>query len=648
MHFTRRVKFPHNRSLRSPLHLTIMSVQSNRRRSTVRIYQSTPRLRQSHLASPNRIVKQVRKTPAPASSSRKKQETLTQIGYVIYQNPEEDLNLTYDDNTNESMEEKPSTSKRRKIEKQPNTPVSMRQTRSAKKRAAEKNAQSEELPGGVKEEGFELAVEGDRIGSLDASKTLMPPPKTPQSSRRKEVPSSQSPVNTPLSTQSRRSVRDVSRSPLKEKSMNLRREWDSSVRKSVRWAPVLEVADSMEVDNEESQTAMRAPKTALAIPIKLDFTNDRVSASSVGTLDIESIGGFAFPHQMLGKEAKGTTPENQRAKLEVSDSDAEEDDDNDFSVGVDTQATFRTADLGLDGPIVNEDSIPIHKTTQPPQWLMEDCDPAATPKQKCTGLYRFSQEPDLAPDRTPKLPKSTVRLSSLQRPNNTITSYCRWPSLRTASNLSPPSIPRSDSEEASLQLSNDLVFHTQTYRLPETESQFENAWHEYTLSQGLADQALEQTRSQSPQSPPLQNLSPGPSKFDHDSPWDERDEPQLPILPPPSQSTVSRPEKPSYTAAAAIPTSQATTVEITQYDSHPNLHAFSQQILSSSSPSQPPPFLFPLSSPPQSRIAADVEAEAEAEVEWDGVRLTDSQLLPASLMEGSLVGPPTLGEWECE
>ncbi|KAL8875092.1 MAG: hypothetical protein Q9192_009103, partial [Flavoplaca navasiana] len=80
-------------------------------------------------------------------------------------------------------------------------------------------------------------------------------PKTPRTVRRKVIPSSQSPADTPISTCKRKSRTCQDVTPLKERSVNTpSKSWAFSQSKTTQKIPRLEVADSTDVENDDSQS----------------------------------------------------------------------------------------------------------------------------------------------------------------------------------------------------------------------------------------------------------------------------------------------------------------------------------------------------------------------------------------------------------
>lgn len=781
-----------------------MSTRSKKQLST---RNSTYNLRQSILTSPNRVVQRVLKTPKLASISKKKQETLTQIGYVVCSNPD-DLDLAHDDEGNGNVEEKPRVRKRRKIIKEPQIPVG-RQTRSSKGQALATGIGNED--DGDEDEGFRSERDENQVQAKESSVAFLAPlPKTPQFLRPKEIPSSQSPADTHLSTQSRRSVRDASRSPLKVRSTNIP---NTSIRvlparKCVRSTPMLEIADSMEENCKAKRVFQNSLEQTSRKPIKLDQTSENNHTSRTNSTLSEK-GSISSQQRMTEGRTTDSCTRTQNFKSEVSDTDAEDEDDDvdggDFEVGVGTQTAFGTYDsessTSMEGctkiydawtprPALTNPKLlatpeprdrksaqvfgspnqtnnkPIDDTCTPRRPLRSS-GTTATPKARYRGRRRSSSSPNheknsklvndtLTPrrilgdselacipmerkadsdqssgsidqpniepaaigspawGRVPRPPKTTTtpkqRHEKLNHPprspkyqeNSRRTpqsSPCHvlQSSPRHDLSQSPPSacsISHFHSKGVSSQPAKEIFSHTQLRLLPETESQFENAWHDYIPGPGFRDEdrdsilvdesnnpshlppcACDDRNQPLPFGDPHQPTSPhctvlnlpkvsslpqNPSSTTASSSSQDTAVDQLscfyplqkfPSSPPPkyspSLSSSSKPRKSaaidtilpmpeicsqqdiSSSATTATASSQATSVDITQ---PPSCHHSAQK--NTTFPT-PPPRLPSSSSPIRIRAAIDGYAD-----EWNGLRLTDSQLLPESLVNGSLVGPP--------
>lgn len=543
-----------------------------------------------------------------------RQKTLTQIGYVIVQKLG-DKELIYDDDVNENSEETPRVRKRRKIVEEPAVSVT-RQTRSSVRHAANRILNDQD-----DEENPKLQPNENRIPLEESFGAIMPPPKTPQSTRRKEVPSSQSPANTPLSTRCHKSQRDLSRSPLKEKTTNNRRvrTEDLSARKSVYWTQTLEVAESSEQDDEESLPSILAPETTSSIPIKYEMTNDGTRTSGDGsTLPTSNVEVLACPQQqpLDGDVEDASGSRTQNMKSEVSDSEADEEDDG-FSEEIDIYAALEITDAyaQLDNPYTKQESI-LTTNSWTTGRVLNDSDTATSSKQRGWHSEHSSVHVGLTQSSHPQLCNNAI---TRQRPKQ-----AENPSSSTSS------VPRSESEEVSFELAHDLHSHPQTCIVPDTEFQFEKTSHEYNPAPLPSDEDRDPSE---PDEFRLLNLT--PRALDSEVPGRNLkfDEPQLPILPPRTALPFpSNPPQQHPSSTAAILPSQTTTDDTTQPSLVP---IFSQKLRFSSPIPALPAFAFPDSSQSQ---ATTTDEYAE---EWDGVPLTESQLLPDSLMNGTLVEPPS-------
>ncbi|CAL8578760.1 hypothetical protein XPA_004533 [Xanthoria parietina] len=182
-----------------------------------------------------------------ASKPPRQKHTITQM------DPFRQQRYSDDSHTHSDFEPSDPPSRRKKRKSTSSAPVAPTvQTRSAKRRVTLPAVQKGLNVSPSDEEHQSSAA---RASPLPKSQDLtMPAPKTPTKVRRKVIPSSQSPADTPISTRkrSRRNTEDIT--PLQERSVNTpSRSQATSRRKSVLWAPKLEVADSTDVENEDSQ-----------------------------------------------------------------------------------------------------------------------------------------------------------------------------------------------------------------------------------------------------------------------------------------------------------------------------------------------------------------------------------------------------------
>ena len=91
------------------------------------------------------------------------------------------------------------------------------------------------------------------------SDTPIPPPKTPRTHIKKEIPSSQSPADSPLSIRSRGYNRGVPLSPLKERSVNIPTASPWSRGRSIPWTEKMEALEGSNVRNDDAQSSAWAP-----------------------------------------------------------------------------------------------------------------------------------------------------------------------------------------------------------------------------------------------------------------------------------------------------------------------------------------------------------------------------------------------------
>ena len=223
------------------------------------LIEPTPTLRQKYFPSPKQTVCA---KPSPWSTRSRRQQTITQMPLLIdFYHPQQE-NLEYEQETEEDHRERMPRSKRRKLSNG-DVPAAPK-TRRAKKQAVD----PQPVPGPQNED---RRIKHDVLSEAAMVNSTMPPPKTPLRQRRKEIPSSQSPAGTPLSTQSRRSERQVSRSPLKEKSnaiTNIPSIADTP--KRLRWALRREVADSMDSEGRLSRMSTKSSNDSLKTEPGLD------------------------------------------------------------------------------------------------------------------------------------------------------------------------------------------------------------------------------------------------------------------------------------------------------------------------------------------------------------------------------------------
>ena len=167
------------------------------------------------------------------------------------------------------------------------------------------------------------------------------PPVTPRS--QKEIPSSQSPADTPLSTRGRKPFRAYSRSPLKERSTNFA-PGITSRRGGTRGERKVEIADSMESREEESPVLMRA-STCMAVPNLTNLSGLGGKDSELPTdSTITRTAGLDYISDNWQWEETQRKDSNQHTMgREIIDSD-EENDDDDPEANIIRRATLHSKD----------------------------------------------------------------------------------------------------------------------------------------------------------------------------------------------------------------------------------------------------------------------------------------------------------------
>ncbi|KAI4209813.1 MAG: hypothetical protein LQ351_007282 [Letrouitia transgressa] len=443
----------------------------------------------------------------------------------------------------------------------------------------------------------------------DASKAfetdLVPPPKTPQSNRRKEVPSSQSPADSPICTPGSRSLRQCIVSPLKERSINVISNPPRSRIQARSRTPTEEIADSKCAGKGLHQKPVDATSRVMNPCLsqeELRDTSDKIPSLKASRGSTMTNSSEELPRSDYNSVAQGTFPyEKPPTKLEILDSANENYDENDETREVEI---VELAQAIPSSPPGSQDHS-IHADPKELQLRTSDLGSAKKPLDRKNHAapmrIDLDHQHNVDPEKTlcqPQVPQSP--------PANT-------PAFLNDENTDAV---QSDSELASAQLTNDLETYNSAPRTPtppvlETESQFDNAWR--ALTEPPDDDQHEQGH--------LQRHSP----TTEENPYT----PEQP-LPTPKQGT------------NPIPSSQATTTDITQASAHQrHLDLFnrpSTQLLISSprAPSNPPsPFQL------QKADAADMYVDYGG---WNGVRMTDSQLLPDSLMNASVPKPPSFSQ----
>ena len=638
-------------------------------------------------------VEPIRPKPRQPRKERRKRfppqkETLTQGGFILPYHEQEKTDFDIEE---EQFRERSTSSSRKRAKLAKEEPLAREiQTRSVRRRAAQERYMAVDIDDTTTASPRPCSVQRQES---EQPKIPMLPPKTPQISRTREIPSSQSPSDTPLSTQNRRSWTTQIRSPLQERSPNIRQAALSA--KRTLFPSKLEIADTFDSVDEVSQT----PTVAKAVgevfiggeqlhDLEIPVNDLKTSKSDVrqGSIQLRSQISTTLTRRVLAEsnqdpvitgrqadtshanhERDGTTI-NRQGKSEILDSEDEETqsplDDDDFPAGVTAQAACSF--IPSSSPNESKDESQPVLRTEKPMATEED-----SYKEVVDSEFNGDQNTEdnlvdnnvrLPSQRTPRIPSNASGFSTEAKiysaedmqpytPAASPDEDARSHKNRAVGELSipefndqaishnPPSLSLSNHSNVTMtpehprphHLNTDIVQASRPNHkpdlspkgfAPETESQFDNAWR--------------------PFSPPPQ-LSPFSSSPSHISPND------------PSTPSPASPFKHPLLATQTLPMppSQATTVDITQR-TQPQLPLPLARDFSSSStkkPSRrfrspstslpPPPPAPPLSSSPLlTRKSPHKDSLLGMGGMWDGRRLTDSQLLPDSLMNDSFVGPP--------
>ena len=539
---------------------------------------------ESYIASPMRR-KRRKITPAKTSSRKTgtrnaQRQTITQmVPFRALYHPEVEEDILDDLEDEHKENNVPSGIKKRKRKVSPEKAPSGKIRKRRLKREA--SQMEHQLGGGIEYDQRQHKNEG-RPSKQKSSVEICPPPITPRSHRKKEIPSSQSPADTPFSMQSRRSVRPYSRSPLKERSANFALA-KTSRQDGARWREKVEIADSLESRENESPVLMRA-STFMAASGPENASESREEFSKLpmdGT--ITRTAGLDYTSDQGQRQETERKDSHRTFGREIVDSD-EGDDDADPDPSLARHATLHSKDTRL-------------TQRRAPDNQRDDLRAA-----------RSSSSPQSQHQGNPRIRRSIER-SRLTK------------DISMKPTFSPPSISllhRTDSEQASAQLFNDLRCVTEPTL--ETESQFEAGWSTYhpsandddSLPNLLSSPTHNESPSSAPMTVPTQLL---PQRTTADST-------QLKLPVPPSQATTTDTTQPS---PRRMLSSQV-------FPSPCKLPASSK---AAAFPSSPPPM-----PPPSSSSVADWSAaDPGMGFQWNGVRLTDSQLLPESLLNDSLIGP---------
>ena len=499
--------------------------------------------------------------------------------------------------------------------------------------------------------------------STAASQELMPPPPiTPARTRTREIPSSQSPITTPLSARSTRSSKVLlQRSPLKGRSINTALVPQTSS-KEIKAPIKLFVADSMDSASQMSATSPSRLRRTLTTSTS-EASNTMVHSSPV------------IVRKPSAQE--DSSPRPSIHQIEDSDEDVVE------SPSVVTPLNLQKSTPATSiRPSAKRQTITLVPTKSPfkvPQ------SPHSTRAQRTQALLANISTMPTRPLPTLQVPSSpplhTQReIQQSQRNVGPLTS----PVLDTSQIKSPAPDVRPDPQDVSVQLLGDLAQDThrqaslgEKVDVPalQTESQAEAAWRvlsspeaerEVFMSGDLdldgdgndeesvampipredKDDRGEMVHVPSSQPPtPLtaRQAKSKPKAVRHHSPCPSRKRTSASIIkshrappPPPSQATTTDITQSPRSLPQVLPPSSPSSSSPTSNPRKRITRSKPSSLILSSSPSEAPKL---------TTTQADDDKETQETWHWnDGAnRLTESQLLPESLLMDSMRGPPGYG-----
>ncbi|MCJ1411423.1 hypothetical protein MMC19_005512 [Ptychographa xylographoides] len=683
-----------------------MPIKAKQRKASDQYYETIERSRQACFTPRQRTVSTKTHTN---SVPRTKQQTLTQIDFVFrlpgaaaddadldYQVAEEPrarkrrktslINVVDNSDTSYTPEAQTRTRSRRKAVHE--APTNTTATTCASQLVIDSASISPRPKRRTPRKDSSREVQRPQSTQQLPADLLMAPPRTPQKRRKTEIPSSQSPATTPLSIHYRSPQRDELRSPLKERSINtqLRQLSERGKRKVKGNVPRLHIPDTF--DDEDESTGFGAQSNYLLPKLKVqntfqtetrtsDFSTQVTQSDSVmlgENIDLELEPDHTALDMLPERYTRnytflGTSQPLLPVEPMVNDSETEEEQElrteEDFYAGHDTQAALQYVD--------NISSIPSSNDNLVPNPVDDFNKAIASAGRK----FRPSRRKEAA---------SAVRCS------------------RTAIEGCSPSKRYEVQVAAHFEIAHEI---TPTTQVPSTPSPPICETHQgFTLPE---DDLQQDTQSFTPPSTTIDNLTqPEPTgnkpckmadvpiKLDG---WKTQLTGDYSHTASSSAhaSPTSQDTKGIYNQdphPSLIPSSQATTVDVTQSSLPPLIntnhrrdhispqrpskttpkpsfrslsHSQSQPELPSNSldthnnnhnrnptfPLLPPLYLFssslPLESGDQTQAAgirgATNLADLDSERLWNGKPLTDSQLLPESLMDWTVPRPPG---WESE
>ncbi|KAL8669183.1 MAG: hypothetical protein Q9168_006218 [Polycauliona sp. 1 TL-2023] len=534
-----------------------------------------------HTMPPKRKSRRGSKLPA-------QKQTITQMDPFRLQHHSDEDHLHSD---TEPPHPLPARKKRKSISTTPIT--STVQTRSAKKKSeADARTAAEASPTRAGNQ-FSTAPTAGASDMPESQAQPMPPPKTPKTVRRKVIPSSQSPADTPISTCKRSGRKTLDVTALKERSVNTpSKSWAASRRKDVQWTPKLEVADSTDIENDDSQSVFPIVVQKYTKTISRTTTPQPRALQEESPLKLPSSLPFAsYREQGLvnGSKEPATNPEDDATDLVSRNSQrANNDGASPSPTAASTRRIPQASTCKLSMSQLSEAVGPVGLSYN------DDDEEHDSYETVPTQLLLQSKG-------SSKLPPNSIKV-----PRQIQDSFQSLTSEEPATRLAPEDPPSSS------------PLPSQRSPMLETESQFDNAWRDFT--------------------PPVEYDGDTPGNGEILARISDAHEPSLPLVNRRTNTGSSVDLQP----LPMIPPSQATTVDQTQASVR---HTQAQQTSARKTRQQVP------SSPSQQRQALSSSSPFHTRKGraadtymgyqgWNGVPMTESQLLPDSLLDDNLGLPP--------
>ncbi|KAI9738861.1 MAG: hypothetical protein M1834_008368 [Cirrosporium novae-zelandiae] len=567
---------------------------------------TAPKVRQPQLPPEYRRTVSNFRSLHPRSKIQLEQSTLTQLGYITpIKAPDlSDLELDYVDADEMDSSRRP---KRRKIVYGHPTPKYAARPLEDDKENEMVITKSTKGPTGVnRSKKIEYPTPVEKHKS-PLKKTMMQVPETPHRPKPRIIPSSQSPDATPLSIRSVRSVRALSRSPLKERSTNLFAPLTSSMRsrKSPIKPPKPVIKSSVSQENATDYTQSFASRLE-ELPKEAEFTPQTQKSQS----NEEEM----VLHSVSPDLARSTS--DKPIKTEIRDSDDETADDSDldeeYPIGAETQAILSSSHHSPNDP------TPRALFTQRPNPQASDHNTqliANTPIS--TFIRRLEQtQVDLSDNAQFSLPFLPDEIQASQSTPS--------PSRRHKSQHPSPTPHSLSQEEASDQLIGDLMHYTQAPSSP------------YHLDPDPSiDSKTTNTGSSRPESPTTTNNNPLPpsqvSTVDVTQPSSQ-------LNMPPTRHEPSSPFHPGSQKRKRRPIEDEEVIDLVSSSPSQRKTGGATQTHTREISSSPPA---PASAHPINKTADRHEELSEPLQPHRRAILTATQLLPESLMD-SLPRPPLI------